>query len=381
MGSPASIGVPRFELGTSPTRTERATRLRHTPSAGRVARPGISSAHAAGRPLRRRLHALSARAGARAGGISAAGRAARARRSIPTATRRRGSRRSTTLQRRARARARRRGLDRVHRADRARHGRRRGRRARVRDRRWCASGSGTRTSRSTRTRCPRSRSCGVTASRSGSSRTASATSTSSSRTTRSRSTRWSARRAHGRIKPHPSIFVAALRALGVTAEETAMVGDSYEDDIEGARALGMRAILLDRDGLRPDEPDRIDTLARAAGGARPSGVVGARLVSPSSYNPSSRRQASVCSPSSARRRAASADPSSAAASARVQTGPTHTSSPSKSSSHSASGRSRRPRRAPRRALPGPRRTARPRAPAGRGPRIAARRTSARARRR
>src|SRR6186997_2949493 len=30
------IGVPRFELGASPTRTERATRLRHTPSAERV---------------------------------------------------------------------------------------------------------------------------------------------------------------------------------------------------------------------------------------------------------------------------------------------------------------------------------------------------------
>ena len=67
-------------------------------------------------------------------------------------------------------------------------------------------------------------------------------------------------RAHGRIKPDPSIFEAALGALGVAAEETAMVGDSYEDDIEGARALGMRAILLDRDGLRPDEPERIDTL-------------------------------------------------------------------------------------------------------------------------
>jgi FMN phosphatase YigB (HAD superfamily) len=39
-----------------------------------------------------------------------------------------------------------------------------------------------------------------------------------------------------------------------------MVGDSYADDIEGARALGMRAILLDRDGLHEDEPDRIDTL-------------------------------------------------------------------------------------------------------------------------
>ncbi len=34
---PHPIGVPRFELGTSPTRTERATRLRHTPSAERVA--------------------------------------------------------------------------------------------------------------------------------------------------------------------------------------------------------------------------------------------------------------------------------------------------------------------------------------------------------
>jgi HAD superfamily hydrolase (TIGR01549 family) len=67
-------------------------------------------------------------------------------------------------------------------------------------------------------------------------------------------------RAHGRVKPHPSIFVAALEALGVEPDETAMVGDSYEDDIEGARSLGIRAILLDRDELRPDEPDRIDTL-------------------------------------------------------------------------------------------------------------------------
>jgi putative hydrolase of the HAD superfamily len=67
-------------------------------------------------------------------------------------------------------------------------------------------------------------------------------------------------RSHGRVKPHPSIFVAALEALGVGPAEAAMVGDSYEDDIEGARALGMRAILLDRDGRYPDVPDRIDTL-------------------------------------------------------------------------------------------------------------------------
>jgi HAD superfamily hydrolase (TIGR01549 family) len=67
-------------------------------------------------------------------------------------------------------------------------------------------------------------------------------------------------KAHGRVKPHASIFVAALRALDASADATAMVGDSYEDDIEGARALGIRAILLDRDGVRPEAPDRIDTL-------------------------------------------------------------------------------------------------------------------------
>jgi putative hydrolase of the HAD superfamily len=67
-------------------------------------------------------------------------------------------------------------------------------------------------------------------------------------------------KAHGRVKPHPSIFTAALEALDVLAGEVAMVGDSYEDDIEGARALGIRAILLDRDGRRPDATDRIDTL-------------------------------------------------------------------------------------------------------------------------
>ena len=66
--------------------------------------------------------------------------------------------------------------------------------------------------------------------------------------------------AHGRVKPHRSIFEAALAALDVEAAEAAMVGDSYDDDIAGARALGMRAILLDRDGLHVGEPDRIDTL-------------------------------------------------------------------------------------------------------------------------
>jgi putative hydrolase of the HAD superfamily len=65
---------------------------------------------------------------------------------------------------------------------------------------------------------------------------------------------------HGHVKPHRSIFEAALTALEAGPADAAMVGDSFADDIAGARALGMRAILLDRDGLHVDEHDRIDTL-------------------------------------------------------------------------------------------------------------------------
>ena len=65
---------------------------------------------------------------------------------------------------------------------------------------------------------------------------------------------------HGKTKPHPTIFQAALDELGVSAEEAAMVGDSPEDDVEGARALGMRAFLVDRDNRFPDLDDRLPDL-------------------------------------------------------------------------------------------------------------------------
>jgi putative hydrolase of the HAD superfamily len=65
---------------------------------------------------------------------------------------------------------------------------------------------------------------------------------------------------HGRTKPHASIFRAVLDLLGVEAAEAAMVGDTIADDVEGARALGMRAILLDREGFHPDFEPRIATL-------------------------------------------------------------------------------------------------------------------------
>ena len=67
-------------------------------------------------------------------------------------------------------------------------------------------------------------------------------------------------RAFGRTKPHPEIFRRALALLETKPEDAAMIGDSYEDDIEGARALGMKAFLLDRDGRQLDEPDRLPDL-------------------------------------------------------------------------------------------------------------------------
>jgi putative hydrolase of the HAD superfamily len=67
-------------------------------------------------------------------------------------------------------------------------------------------------------------------------------------------------KAFGRQKPHPSIFEAALTALGISAGETAMVGDDLEDDIEGARALGMHAVLLDREGRYPEAQESIPDL-------------------------------------------------------------------------------------------------------------------------
>jgi putative hydrolase of the HAD superfamily len=69
-------------------------------------------------------------------------------------------------------------------------------------------------------------------------------------------------REHGYNKPHPSIFRAALSLLSVSPEEAIMVGDSYAHDIEGARAVGMKAVLLRRVGHRTAdqaEPEAVRT--------------------------------------------------------------------------------------------------------------------------
>ena len=69
-------------------------------------------------------------------------------------------------------------------------------------------------------------------------------------------------RTAGAEKPHPPIFLAALREAGVEPAEAIHVGDQYNGDIVGARNVGIHPILLDRDGLLDeyDDVDRIRTL-------------------------------------------------------------------------------------------------------------------------
>ena len=60
----------------------------------------------------------------------------------------------------------------------------------------------------------------------------------------------------GRLKPDPVIFRAALSRLGVKAENAIMVGDEPADVI-GARAVGMRPILVARSGVNAPTKDVI----------------------------------------------------------------------------------------------------------------------------
>jgi HAD superfamily hydrolase (TIGR01549 family) len=73
---------------------------------------------------------------------------------------------------------------------------------------------------------------------------------------------------HGKTKPHASIFLALLGLLEVEPGQAVMVGDTLHDDVEGALAVGMQAVLLDRDGHHPEVDGRLDDLrglARALG--------------------------------------------------------------------------------------------------------------------
>jgi HAD superfamily hydrolase (TIGR01549 family) len=71
---------------------------------------------------------------------------------------------------------------------------------------------------------------------------------------------WISSGVHGKVKPSPTIFLAVLELLGVEPTAAVMVGDSLLDDVEGARALGIRAFLVDREGRFPERDDALPTL-------------------------------------------------------------------------------------------------------------------------
>ena len=67
----------------------------------------------------------------------------------------------------------------------------------------------------------------------------------------------------GAAKPNPAIFLAALSRSGVQASEAVHVGDQLSSDVRGALAVGIRPVLIDRDGNHPRyrECPRIDSLS------------------------------------------------------------------------------------------------------------------------
>ena len=58
---------------------------------------------------------------------------------------------------------------------------------------------------------------------------------------------------HGYLKPHPSIFAAALAQIGAGPGESVMVGDSLPHDIAGARRVGMQGVLVKRSAQGVEE--------------------------------------------------------------------------------------------------------------------------------
>jgi putative hydrolase of the HAD superfamily len=68
----------------------------------------------------------------------------------------------------------------------------------------------------------------------------------------------------GVAKPDARVFRRALELTGAGAEQAVHVGDSRDNDVEGARAAGIRAVLLRRDGEPPPGVESIRSLCELA---------------------------------------------------------------------------------------------------------------------
>lgn len=55
-------------------------------------------------------------------------------------------------------------------------------------------------------------------------------------------------------KPHPILFTTALEKLGAAPDSAVMIGDSWDNDIAGAHAVGMKCIWLNHDKISCPDP-------------------------------------------------------------------------------------------------------------------------------
>jgi putative hydrolase of the HAD superfamily len=65
----------------------------------------------------------------------------------------------------------------------------------------------------------------------------------------------------GVAKPAAGIFERALELVDARPGDVTHVGDSLENDVAGARAVGIRAVLVARDGGAPAEVESVRSLA------------------------------------------------------------------------------------------------------------------------
>jgi putative hydrolase of the HAD superfamily len=64
----------------------------------------------------------------------------------------------------------------------------------------------------------------------------------------------------GAAKPEPRVFERALTVAGVPAGEALHAGDKVDNDVEGAAAAGIRAVLVQREGEPPEGVTAIRSL-------------------------------------------------------------------------------------------------------------------------
>lgn len=72
----------------------------------------------------------------------------------------------------------------------------------------------------------------------------------------------------GVAKPDPRIFEIALRRVGARPADAVMIGDSWSNDVRGARAAGIRAIWFNRFGAVRPEPVEVPEIASFRAPAR-----------------------------------------------------------------------------------------------------------------